>query len=65
MRYRKAKYRKIPAYFDMETNELYGTNWFYDKLIELNIWFDVNIIGVESLPIEVEIDENNNIENYK
>lgn len=53
-RYRKAKYRKIPAYFDMETNEIYGRNWLFDKLIDLNIWFDVNVVKVNEFPIEIE-----------
>jgi hypothetical protein len=50
----KAYYRKIPAYFNPETNELYGRNWFYNLLITINLWVDVNIVQVEEFPIEIE-----------
>jgi len=53
---KKARYRKIPAYFDPEDNTLMGRNKFFDILIEINVWFDVNIVGVEEFPIEVEED---------
>jgi hypothetical protein len=50
----KARYRKIPAYFNPEINELVGRNWFYDVLIRVNIWIDVHIVGIEEFPIEIE-----------
>ncbi len=53
---KKAKYRGIPAYFDINTMELIGRNWFYDLLIDVNVWIDVNIVGVEAFPIEIEDD---------
>lgn len=51
---KKAYYRGIPVYFDPKTNELIGRNIFYDFLIKINIWIDVNIINIEEFPIHVE-----------
>lgn len=51
---KKAYYRKIPAYFNEETLELRGRNKFYDWLISINIWFDVNILRLDGFPILVE-----------
>lgn len=52
-----ASYRKIPAYFNLETNEIRGRNLFYDILIDINVWFDVEILGIEEFPILIEKDE--------
>ena len=54
---KKARYRGIPAYFDVFTGELKGRNWFYDLLIDVNVWLDVNIFLVEEFPIWIEEDE--------
>lgn len=54
---KKAYYRRIPAYYNEETNELRGRNWFYDKLIDINIWIDINIIELDGFPIIVEDDK--------
>jgi hypothetical protein len=51
---KKAKYRGIPCYFNIFTCEIEGRNWFYDLLLDLNIWIDVNIVGVEGFPIIIE-----------
>ena len=51
---KKARYRGIPAYFNLETNEIQGRNWIYDILIEINIWIDVNIVEIEEFPILIE-----------
>ncbi len=53
---KKAYYRKIPAYFNLETSELRGRNKIYDILISINIWIDCNIIQVEEFPILIEED---------
>lgn len=55
--YRKAYYRQIPAYFNMQTNDIEGRNWLYDKLIDINLWIDIYIVGVDGFPIVVEDDE--------
>lgn len=55
--YKRAHYREIPCFFNPQTNDIEGRNWFYDKLIEINIWFDFNILWLEELPIWVETDE--------
>lgn len=52
--FKKAYYRQIPAYFNEETGELIGRNWFFDKLIAINIFIDVKIIRIEEFPILVE-----------
>lgn len=49
-----AYYRSIPAYFNEDTCEIIGRNWFYDKLIALNIWWDFEILQIEELPILLE-----------
>ena len=54
---KRAKYRGIPCYYDKFTNELETDNWIYDKLIDLNIWFDFEILQLEELPIWVEQDD--------
>ncbi len=54
---RKARYRAIPCWFDTTTDELTGRNWFYDILVDINIWFDLNILELDELPIWVEVDE--------
>jgi len=54
--FKDAKYMGIPCWFNPETNELIGKNWLYDKLLQLAIWVDINIIMVESFPIKVKND---------
>ena len=56
--YKKAFYRRIPAYFNEETNDIKGRNCIYDILIDINIWIDLNVIGIEEFPIIVEKDLN-------
>jgi hypothetical protein len=53
---KKAYYRGIPCYFDLDTSELVGRNWFYDILVDINIWIDLYIVDVEFFPIEIEDD---------
>lgn len=52
--YKKARYRGIPIFFNEENNEVKGRNWLYDLLLSINIWFDVEIVGVEGFPIYIE-----------
>ena len=51
---KNAYYRRIPAFFNPETAEIKGRNWFYDILIEINIYIDFKILGIDYLPILVE-----------
>lgn len=55
--YKKAYYRSIPAYFNPDTNDIYGRNWICDVLIEINLWIDVEIVGVDEFPILVKDDD--------
>ena len=32
------------CYFNVDTNDVIGTNWFNDKMIELFIWLDVEVL---------------------
>ena len=51
---KKAYYRKIPCYYNPDTHELQGRNWFFDMLIDINIFIDFEILDLEELPIWVE-----------
>ena len=51
---RNARYRGIPCWFDLETEELIGKNWFYDFLVDINVWLDINVFDVEEFPIWIE-----------
>jgi len=53
---KKAYYRRIPCYFDIDTHELVGRNWFYDLLVGINIWIDFEILKIEEIPIWIEED---------
>lgn len=57
---KKAYYRRIPCYFNEETNEIIGRNKFYDILIDINIWFDYEILNLEELPVWIEEDNKEN-----
>ncbi len=52
--YHNAYYRNIPAYYHVETHHLCGRNWLYGILIGINIWFDVNVVGIEYFPVIIE-----------
>jgi hypothetical protein len=55
--FKRAYYRGVPAYFNKATDEFEGRNKLYDILIGINIWFDINVVGVEEFPILVENDK--------
>lgn len=57
----RAYYRGIPAYYNLDTDEIIGRNWIYDKLILVNIWVDVELFGIEEFPIYIE-DDNQKLE---
>lgn len=54
---RNAKYRGIPCYLNPINNEIIGKNFFYEFLIDIIMWFDINIFMVDEFPIWVEVDE--------
>ncbi len=54
---KKAYYRKIPIYFNPENNQITGRNWFYEILLNINIWIDIKIVGIEEFPILMEEDK--------
>lgn len=51
---KKARYRGIPCFFNPDTYEIMGRTWFYDKLINLLMWIDIEILGVEEFKIWME-----------
>lgn len=53
-KFKYAYYRSIPAFFNEETDELIGRNWLYDKLIDLNIFIDTQILQIDHFPILIE-----------
>lgn len=54
---KNAKYRGIPCYFNVINNEIIGKNFFYEFLINIIIWFDINIFMVSEFPIWIEVDK--------
>lgn len=41
--------------------DMMGKNWFWDKLVDFNIWLDINVFEVEQFPIYINFD--NDVEN--
>jgi len=57
MKFRNAKYRGIPCFYNPMNNEIIGKNWFYNLLIDIMLWIDLVIIEVDEFPLWVEVDE--------
>jgi len=57
---RKAYYRIIPCYYNPINDELWGRNWFWDFVLGIVLWVDVNILEVEGFSIHIEKDEDFN-----
>lgn len=51
---KKARYHNIPCWYESATRDLFGRNWFYDVLVDINKWLDVYIFEVEELEIKIE-----------
>jgi hypothetical protein len=54
---KKAKYRNIPCLYNNVNDELIGTNWFYNILLDIIIWIDINIFQIEEFPLWIEVDD--------
>lgn len=54
---RNAYYRRIPCFYNPITDELKGINRFYDWILSITLWFDVNVVQMEEFPIWIEEDE--------
>jgi hypothetical protein len=54
---KNAKYRGVPCWFNPLNNEIKGKNKLYDILIDILVWFDMNVFIVDEFPIWVEVDE--------
>lgn len=55
--FQDARYRDIPALYDETTGEPKGKNWFYDILIDINLFIDLRILRLEEPPIWIATDE--------
>ena len=53
---KRAKYRGIPCFFNLETGDIKGQNKFYDLLLDFMIWLDVHVFEVDGFPVLVEKD---------
>ena len=60
---KKARFYKIPCYFNTDDNDLSGRNGFYDLLLDIAVQFDVfvqwfaSLFGIDiCFEIEVEKD---------
>lgn len=49
-----ARFYGIPVYFQPETNEMIGRNWFYDLLLHLIIPFELFLVDCNEYKIEIE-----------
>jgi hypothetical protein len=49
----RAKIYGFECYFNENTGEVQGTNWFNEKMIDVFIWIDVNISSNEMFKIEI------------
>ncbi len=54
---RNATYRFIPCWFNPITDELIGKNKFYNFILGIMLWIDININEVDEFPIWIEIDD--------
>lgn len=48
-----AKIYGFKCYFDEDTGEIEGVNWFTNKLIEIFVWLDVTFSSNEAFKIEI------------
>ena len=49
-----AKYMGIPCYYRESDNMIIGRNYFYDIILSIAVWIDINIIGVHSFMIKIK-----------
>lgn len=52
----KAHYHGIPCYFNPDTHELRGRNWFTDKIVFFLIWFDYYMLYLDELDVYIDSD---------
>lgn len=47
-----ASMHNIPCYYNIHTEEIQGTNWFWDKVLDFVIWLEFEFaITEEGFPI--------------
>lgn len=56
-KFSNAYYYKIPCYYNFETHEVIGRNWFYDILIKIFIVLHV-VFVIEDFPIHIVVEKN-------
>lgn len=50
----KATHRSIPCFYNQCNEELWGRNKFWDILLSIALWIDVNVFMVDELLLWVE-----------
>lgn len=46
---------KIPIYItDMDEMAIEGRNWFWEQILNLAVWWDINIVQIEEFDIIAE-----------
>lgn len=48
-----AKIYGIPCFINIETMDVMGTNWLTDKLIDVLIWFAMEVLEHEGFTFEI------------
>lgn len=49
----KAKLYGFPCFFNENTGDVQGSNWFNEKMIDLFIWLDLTFTSNEEFKIEI------------
>lgn len=48
-----AKFYGFKCYFNENTGDVEGTNWFNNKMIELFVWLDLNLTDNEVFAFQI------------
>jgi len=50
-------YRWLPIWYDEETEEIMGRNPISDIVLDILVWFDIEILEIEEIPIWIDVEE--------
>ena len=51
--FKNARYAGIPCWLNFADNELIGQNWFYDKILSVILFIDINLFLVDGFRIVI------------
>lgn len=54
---KSATYRGIPCWYNPINEELKGKNLFFEYLLRIMVWIDVNIVEIDAFPLWIEVDK--------